>query len=94
MIAKDEGWDLDPVVVRWVDAVQGNPGWEDINTLQPLNLLSCTTVGFVLSEDDTALVLAETVGDAEVQGRIVIPKGAITDIKRPWRKRKAKRGAR
>ena len=90
MADKDEGWDLDPVVVEWLDAVQGNPGWEEIATMGPLEVLRCTTVGFVLSEDDEAIVVAETVAEEDVQGRIVIPRGAVLSMKRPWRKGKGK----
>lgn len=90
---KDEGWDLDPVVVRWLDAKVPAPGWEDIATMGPLEPLHCTTIGFLLSEDDTAIVLAQTVGEMEVQGRIVIPRGCIVTMLRAkkWQKKKEKR---
>ena len=90
-MAKDEGWGLDPVVVSWLDARTAGPGWEDIATMGPLEPCRCTTAGFLIAEDDATIVLAQTVSEEAVQGRIVIPVGCVVSIKRPWRKGKTKK---
>ncbi len=70
----------DYVLVQWLDAKIPQPGWEDLATLAPLEPLRCASVGFVLAEDDQTIVLAQTVGEVEVQGRLAIPAGAVTKI--------------
>ena len=91
MAKKDEGWLLDPVVVKWLDARTAGPGWEDIATMQPLGPMACTTAGFLMSEDDEAVVLCQTVSEEAAQGRIVIPRGCVVEVLRPLQRRKRKR---
>ena len=91
-IGKDEYTPPDAVVVHWLDAADGPPGWEDITTLAPLELVKCTSIGFILAENDEAIVLVTTVGDTALSGRVVIPRGCIASMRRlmPGRRRRGK----
>jgi hypothetical protein len=64
-------------VVRWLDARTVKAGWERVVAAKPLAPLRCTTAGFVAAEDDASITLVRTVGEAEVEGRMTIPKGSV-----------------
>ena len=71
---------LEVVEVHWLDAKTAAGGWEDNATMFPLEPMQCVSVGFVAAEDDQALVLVQTLGEDAMQGRIVIPRGAVVKI--------------
>ena len=72
---------LEVVEVHWLDAKTAAGGWEDNATMFPLEPMQCVSVGFVAAEDDQALVLVQTLGEDAMQGRIVIPRGAVVKMR-------------
>jgi len=73
----------DLAIVYWLDAkVPAQGGWEDLATVMPLLPLQCVSAGFVQAEDDQSIVLLQTMGETELQGRIVIPRGAVEKVVR------------
>jgi hypothetical protein len=64
------------IAVEWIDAVS-NSGWEPIDKQEPPH--TCTTVGFLVFENQEYLTIAATFGEppAETNNRISIPKGWI-----------------
>ncbi len=73
------------VLIEWVDAYGVTPNWEDVAELE-VDLTCPRTVGWLLLEDDTKLVVASTVsldpdGDPQAVGVMVIPKVAVMNRK-------------
>lgn len=70
------------VLVEWVDIV-AQVGWEDVAVEG--YIAPCTSVGWLLSEDEKQIVLASTIssqdGTTESNNRIIIPTGVITSRK-------------
>ena len=73
--------DLNIELVRWVDASSLDGPWADLE--EAADLLEhveepCTSVGFVLEENERVIVLAASLTDTQIGGTIAIPKVAIT----------------
>lgn len=68
--------------VEWLDIV-AQVGWEDIS--HECHVHPCSSIGWVLSEDEKQIVLASTIssvdGETQTNNRIVIPKATITSRK-------------
>jgi len=78
------------ILVEWVDAV-ADAGWEA--TTKP-ELHSCTTLGYLIAEDNDALVIASTLSLGQSNARMHIPKAWIKkrkEIKIENTKRKSQR---
>lgn len=67
-----------PIVhIRWIDA-QTEHGWEDLReALADSDAPICESVGFVIRRDKKQIVLAQTIGGSEINGRITIPRAWI-----------------
>lgn len=66
--------------VEWIDSA-GCGGWTDLEEATESNVIvTCVSVGFLLREDPTQVVLALSVDDMHdnVSGVIAIPKVAVT----------------
>lgn len=63
------------VEILWDDAEVTNH-WED-NSETVVNEVLCTTVGFLVKETDTHLVIASTYAEDLTNARIQIPKGMV-----------------
>lgn len=71
------------VEVHWDDSTIPHRGWQDVNeTLSSRERRStrCTSVGFLLADDDRGVVLAGSVHGGEAAGVVMIPRGAIVDV--------------
>ena len=68
------------VLVEWEDAAV-HAGWQSFepNQVAPP---TCYSVGFLLGKTRSAIMLATSIGDGEVGGLLVIPRGCVTAIKR------------
>jgi hypothetical protein len=78
------------ILVEWVDAVC-SAGWE-IDSKPELH--PCTTLGYLITEDAEAVVIASTLSLGSNNARMVIPKAWIKkrkEIKIEAPKRKSKR---
>lgn len=65
------------VHIRWRDA-ETKHGWESADdAIADADVPICESVGFVLTRDKHKIVLAQTIGGSEINGRITIPKGWI-----------------
>jgi hypothetical protein len=80
------------ILVEWIDAVC-SAGWE-IESKPELH--PCTTLGYLITEDAEAVVIASTLSLGSNNARMVIPKAWIKkrkEIKIETPKRKSKRKA-
>jgi hypothetical protein len=66
------------VYIEWWDALS-DCGWED--NVKP-NIHPVLSVGFIVSEDDSAFCIAAALSNEQSNSRLHIPKGWITKIKR------------
>ena len=66
------------VYIEWVDALS-DCGWED--DVKP-NVHPVLSMGFVVSEDDSAICIAAALSHEQSNSRLHIPKGWITKMKR------------
>ena len=80
------------ILVEWIDAVCSS-GWE-IDSKPELH--PCTTLGYLITEDTDAIVIASTLSLGSNNARMIIPKAWIKkrkEIKIEAPKRKSKRKA-
>jgi hypothetical protein len=75
------------VVVEWEDSAQPISAWQWVDDYREPEILKCLSVGYLITETDTAIALAPNLGDvtrekAQACGIIRIPQRAIT---RTWR---------
>ena len=66
------------VYIEWWDALS-DCGWED--NVKP-NIHPVLSMGFVVSEDDSAICIAAALSNEQSNSRLHIPKGWITKMKR------------
>ena len=66
------------VYIEWWDALS-DCGWED--NVKP-NVHPVLSMGFVVSEDDSAICIAAALSNEQSNSRLHIPKGWITKMKR------------
>ena len=66
------------IYIEWWDALS-DCGWED--DVEP-NVHPVLSMGFVVSEDDSAICIAAALSNEQSNSRLHIPKGWITKIKR------------
>jgi len=71
-----------PELVEWVDSARPAPDWRFVSDLPPLEVIRCLSVGWVVAEDDTTLMLAPNMGDVESDspqacGFLRVPKRSI-----------------
>lgn len=67
------------VLVEWADSLQPISSWHMLDDLPKLEVANCSTVGWLVAEDDICLMLAQTVADlgtdtAQAIGLMRIPK--------------------
>jgi hypothetical protein len=80
------------VEVEWLDSTILELGWYDIkDALTKRTVTICTSVGFVLADDDEGVVLAGSVHGKQAAGVVVIPRQSIIHTQRLRRKRGASR---
>ena len=69
------------VMVEWVDSFQLESGWHWQSNIEDRQPARCMSVGWLIREDESQLMLAETISphedDRQVQGVVVIPTAAI-----------------
>jgi len=75
------------VLVEWLDSLQPVQSWSYFSDLPKLDVARCRTVGWVVNEDDSVLMLAQNVADLEDSdpqgsGYMRIPKVCITKQER------------
>jgi len=66
------------IYIEWWDALS-DCGWED--DVKP-NVHPVLSMGFVVSEDDSAICIAAALSNEQSNSRLHIPKGWITKMKR------------
>lgn len=68
------------VEITWIDSCTYGDGWvAGVGSARPA---PCTTVGFLLRETKSYIVIAHTVAPEHVMGALTIPKVAITKRRR------------
>lgn len=72
--------------VRWLDSTILHEGWRPVTDILErkarLGATRCTSVGFVLADDDVGITLAGSVHGNEAAGIVHIPRGAIVRRRR------------
>jgi hypothetical protein len=72
---------LRPVLVEWLDIIDGGGEWSDDHELEPVTVY---TTGFMLSKSLTRVVIVRDYYDHEgkrtLGGRLAIPVGCIVKI--------------
>jgi hypothetical protein len=72
-----------PELIRWLDSVQPSSSWVRMDDIESLGVCECVSVGFVVAEDESAIMLAQSMADLaddnpQCGGRMQIPKCCIT----------------
>lgn len=65
--------------VEWVDSCEFG-GWRDLDDVADMKPAPCTTIGYLLKEYKTHLVLASSICGSSNCSHMSIPKGCITKI--------------
>jgi hypothetical protein len=65
------------VKIDWVDSCEFGGWQDDINDMKPC---SCTTIGYLLKECKTHVVLAASASGTSFCSHMTIPKGCIVKI--------------
>lgn len=72
-----------PVLVTWRDTTTRHSGWESVERAQTLIPSEVKTVGFVIRDTKTELLLVQSVADDdETMGVIAIPRGWVKKVER------------
>ena len=73
------------VQIEWVDSRQPTAAWRRVSDLDYLSECRCTSVGFLLRENDRVKVLAVSIADEgdemQATGVYVIPTAAVLSVK-------------
>jgi hypothetical protein len=74
------------VQIEWVDSRQPTAAWRRVSDLDYLSECRCTSVGFLLRDDDRVKVLAVSIADEgdemQATGVYVIPTAAVLSFRR------------
>lgn len=68
------------VVITWTDAKGVTDYWDDIEDPDELKPCQCLTVGFLMEDFANWKVLAQSITETEVLGRMCIPSASIISI--------------
>ena len=72
------------VLVQWRDAITQH-GWENADEAAHEETAHCESIGYLISRSKTEVVIAQTVGGEQINGRIHIPvvflRGQIRTLK-------------
>ena len=81
LVFEGQNWQARAVLVRWTDA-RGELGWDAVEAAQDMTLAQCVSVGFMVAQDATRVVLCLTLDPetASCNDRIVIPMGWVSGI--------------
>lgn len=73
--------DLPIVLIEWIDSAQAAPGWQWLNELETPPLIRCTSVGFLVRDNDEEKCVAVSMGgngdSRQVSGVISIPARSV-----------------
>lgn len=68
------------VKIKWIDSSTAPTGWEYRDELSSLNPAICETVGYVTEKTKQYVTICSTVSEAQILGRITIPRKSILKI--------------
>jgi hypothetical protein len=70
------------VLIRWVDSYTFSTRWEFIEDIGELELMECVSVGFVVKENDTGIMIIPHISGKNEggMGGLTIPKVSIIEI--------------
>ncbi len=63
--------------IEWIDSYSEENTWEFREDIKPIYPILCRSVGFLEEENDDYVVLAHSITDKQVCGRMSIPKVCI-----------------
>ena len=69
------------VQIEWIDSKSGPDGWERFDDLAPLEPIKCKTVGYLMEDTDDYKIIASTISENFVLGRLAIPSVCVLKIK-------------
>jgi hypothetical protein len=70
------------VQIEWIDSKAATNEWEYIDGLEPLQPITCTSIGFLVEETPAYKTLAYSRSDTQVCGRVTIPTACIKKCRR------------
>ena len=76
------------VLVEWMDSRRPESAWQHLVNAQDWSACRCTSVGFLIADDDAVKVLAPNMADmddasnVQLSGAIVIPSSCVLSVKR------------
>lgn len=73
--------DKEIILIEWVDS-KGMERWEYLDEIEPMLPCVCYSVGFLIEDNNDYKTLALGLSETQVLGRMTIPSGCITSIKK------------
>ena len=76
------------VLVEWMDSRRPEAAWQHLSDAQAWSACRCSSVGFLIADDDEVKVLAPNMADmddasnVQLSGAIVIPSSCVLSIVR------------
>lgn len=70
------------VRIDWVDSKAAPNEWEHIDSIESLEPVHCTSVGFLVEDTPAYKTIAHSMSDSQVCGRITIPTACIKKCRR------------
>lgn len=68
-------------VITWEDSRQQEVGWQWLEDYTPKEVCKCTTVGYLIHDDDKVKVLAQSMADDDqISGVTHIPTCCVTKL--------------
>lgn len=62
------------IYFEWIDAVAG-AGWDELKSKHSCD--HCSTIGFLVEENDNEITVAATISDKQCNARMTVPKAWI-----------------
>ncbi len=70
------------VEIEWIDSKSGLNAWEYLEDLSELKPAICKTAGYLIEDAKEYKIIAQSLSDTQVHGRIAIPAACIIKLKR------------
>jgi len=69
------------VLIEWLDSRGVTFEWEYIDEVKPLKPCKCSSVGFLLEDNEDYKTIVQTISEDQLIGRMSIPTRSIIRIK-------------
>lgn len=79
MILRTKRFNKKVALIAWVDS-KGVTNWEDWDGLEPMPPCICSSVGFLIEDNEDYKTIASSLSADQVLGRLTIPVSCIQNI--------------